>query len=91
VYGLPDPPEPKYWKALLMAALFCIPLSLFVRAVIVHMSDLAWFIMLGVMTLIASYTIHQRVTNDWRARDTMNLERTDRATSVERNIRIGRR
>jgi len=27
MYGLPDPPEPKYWKALLMAALFGIPLS----------------------------------------------------------------
>lgn len=91
MYGRPDPPEPKYWKALLVAALFCIPLSLFVRAIIVHMSDLAWSVMASAMTPIASYTIHQRVTNDWRAQYTMNLRHFDRESSVERNIRIGRR
>lgn len=90
MYGRPDAPEPKYWKALLVAALFCIPLSLVVRA-IVSMSDAVWLVVLAVMCLVVSYTIHERVTNDWRARDALHAEHFDRATSVGRNIRIRRR
>lgn len=73
-----------------MSALFCIPVSLVVRAVI-RMSDLVWFAVLGAMTLLVSYTIHERVKSDWRARDTMNFHDADRRSSVARNIRIGRR
>lgn len=90
MYGLPDPPEPKYWKALLMAALFCIPLSLIVRA-IVPMPDLVWVAVLVVMTLIVSYTIHERITSDWRARYTINYNEFNSRTRVGRNIRIDRR
>ena len=42
--------------------------------------------------LMRRYSNHQRVTNDWRARDTMNVEHFDHLRRASRaNVRAGRR
>ncbi len=89
MYGTPVA-EPKFWKALLAAALFCVPLSLIVRALF-RMNDLAWIITAVTSTLVVASIMHARVVNDWRAQGTMNLEVFERRTKVAPKIRVGKR
>jgi hypothetical protein len=89
LYGAPVS-EPKFWKALLATAFFCVPLSLIVRAVF-RMSDVTWLITALASTLVTASILHARVVNDWRAADTMNLEVFERRTRVAPNIRIGKK
>jgi hypothetical protein len=77
VYGQPAAPEPKLWKALLVAALFVIPGSLMLRA-LVHMTDVVWFAIAIGGTFAVASLVHMRVRNDWRATYTMNLERFEK-------------
>ena len=89
MFGQPAPPEPKFWKALLVAALFIIPGSLFARA-LVRMTDLVWFAIAIGGTLAVASLVHMRVRNDWRAQYHMNLQRFEKRANVSPNIRIGR-
>jgi hypothetical protein len=89
VYGQPAPPEPKFWKALLVAALFIIPASLMMRA-LVRMTDFVWFALAIGGSLAVASIVHMRVRDDWRAQYTMNLERFEKRANVSRNVRIGR-
>lgn len=81
-----DAPKPKYWKALFVAALFTIPVSLFIRAFI-HMSDMVWFVSLLVVTLLIAQTVLARMVNDWRAQDMIDLETFERRHQITRRIR----
>jgi hypothetical protein len=85
VYGV-TPPAPRYWKALLMTALFAIPLSLFARAAF-HWSDILWAAVTVVATAIIAQRIHARMINDYRAVDEMRLETFERHTTHTRSIR----
>jgi hypothetical protein len=89
VYGQPAPPEPKFWKALLVAALFIVPGSLMMRA-LVRMTDVVWFALSIGGSLAVASLVHMRVRDDWRAQYTMNLTRFEKQANVSRNVRIGR-
>gem|GEM_PF-3575390 len=85
MYGAPVS-APKFWKAALTAAVFCLPVTLLVRA-FVPMSDLIWILVAFSSTLVVASIVHARVCNDWRAQDTMDSEVFDRRTSVAPNVR----
>jgi integral membrane sensor domain MASE1 len=89
VYGQPAPPEPKFWKALLVAALFIFPASMMMRA-LVRMTDVVWFALAIGASLAVASLVHMRVRDDWRAQYTMNLTRLEKRANVSRNVRIGR-
>lgn len=76
MYGRTSP-EPRYWKALVVTALFLIPLALFARA-FVRMPDYVFAALVVVAALAISSVLHLRIRNDWRAQDTMKMERFDR-------------
>lgn len=80
---------PKFWKAALTAAVFCLPVTLVVRAFL-PMSDLVWLLVAFCSTLVVASVVHARVCNDWRAQDTMDSEAFDRRTGVAPNVRNNR-
>jgi hypothetical protein len=73
---LPEPPEPKYWKALVPALIVAIPVALFFHAVI-RGSPLWLWLALGIAFAMAGAYSMQ-----------MNFSHIDRATSVPPNVRI---
>ena len=77
---------PKFWKAALTAAVFCLPAALLVRA-FVPMSDLVWILVALSSTLVVASIVHARVSNDWRVQYTLNLETFEHRANVAPNIR----
>jgi hypothetical protein len=89
VYGAPSP-QPRFWKALVAAAILTVPLSLLVR-VFVPMSDLIWFAVVALSSLVIASLVHARVTNDWRAQYHLNLGVFERRTNVAPGVRAGKK
>jgi hypothetical protein len=81
------PPKPRYWKALLVTALFLAPLTYFVHFFI-RTPPVAWAFLFTGLALAFSAVIYARMQNDWRALGTMNVEDIHRRTTVKRNLHI---
>lgn len=58
---------------------------------VIKASRSVWEICVPVVIVAAAAIINSLMLNDWRAKDTMNLETFEKRTSVGRNIRIDRR
>jgi hypothetical protein len=85
---LPEPPEPKYWKALVPALLVAIPVALFFHAVI-RGSPLWLWLGLGIVFAMAgAYSMHRKARYDAASQWEMNFSRIDRATYIPPNVRI---
>jgi hypothetical protein len=83
-------PQPRFWKAVLVALVFTVPTALLSRALIA-MTDAVWFALTIGATLVIAWAVHSRMRNDWRSRYEMNLTTFEKRKAVGRNIRIGRR
>jgi K+ transporter len=55
--------QPRFWKALLAAMLFAVPVTLLARAV-VRMTDIVWFALTIGVTLIVAWTVYSRTIDD---------------------------
>ena len=82
MYGAPVS-APKFWKAALTAAVFCLPVTLLVRA-FVPMSDLVWILIALSSTLVVASIVHARVCNDWQAQDALRSIRSQNERSPKR-------
>lgn len=84
----PDPPDPKYWKALVPSLVLAIPVALLSHALIPR-SPL-WLWLAGAVALAAAgaYSMHRKACYDASAHWQMNFAETDRATYVPPNITI---
>ena len=83
-----EPPPPRFWKALLVVAF---PVALVAWSLpLVHIKLPSAVLIGGAIFawLAIAVAINSRVTNDWRAQDTMNLEEFQRQTSVAPNTRV---
>lgn len=87
---MPERGKPSFWKALMVAGLFGLPLAWGLHLVI-RAPSVAWDICVPVVILAAAAIINSVMLNDWRASDTMTLQTFEKRTSVGRNIRIGRK
>jgi len=85
-----QPPKPRYWKALLVTALFLTPIAYFVHFFI-RIPEVAWAALFIGSTLAFSTVVYMRMQNDWRAADTMSLNYFHRRTTVKRNVHVKRR
>ncbi|HET9394096.1 MAG TPA: hypothetical protein VFO29_11335 [Candidatus Rubrimentiphilum sp.] len=84
----PDPPEPKYWKALVGCLILAIPTGYITHAAI-PMSPL-WF-WLGLAILLAflgAYSMHRKARYDASAQWQMNFSQIDRATYIPPNVQV---
>lgn len=85
---LPEPPEPKYWKALVPALLVAIPVALFFHAVI-RDSPLWLWLVLGIgFAMAGAYSMHRKARYDAAAHWEMNFSQIDRATYIPPNVSI---
>jgi len=55
------------------------------------MPNVAWAALFIGSTLAFSSVVYMRMTNDWRAGDTMSLNYFHRRTTVKRNVNVKRR
>jgi hypothetical protein len=87
---LPPSPQPRFWKALIFAA---IPVGFVLWTILARSSVPAWIALAlwAGASLAVAGIVHTRMLNDWRASDTMHLHRFERGANVGRNVRIKRR
>lgn len=84
---MPEPPEPKFWKAWLVMSFFVAPVA-WSAVALAHAPLLPTLVIALACSMIFGYFVLGRMKNDWRATATMNLEVFDRNHAVTRNIQI---
>lgn len=87
---LSEPPKPTFLKALIVVAIFAIPIAWFTHFM-VRIPAIVFVPIAALLTLAAAWAVHSRVSDDWRSRWRMNFSVADRSSAVERNVRVKRR
>jgi hypothetical protein len=87
---MPQPAKPSFVKALIVVVIFAVPTAWCLHFVF-FAPPIVWDILVPIVVLAAATIVHSRMTNDWRARYSMNLDTIEKRRAVGRNIRIDRR
>ncbi|HEY8322601.1 MAG TPA: hypothetical protein VIG46_12495 [Candidatus Baltobacteraceae bacterium] len=87
---LPPAPQPRFWKALIFAA---IPAGFVLWTIFGRSAMPAWIGLLiwAVASLAVAGIIHARVSDDWRSKYVMNLHGFEHRANVTRNVTVRRK
>ena len=84
----PDPPEPKYWKALVPSLIVAIPVAFFFHAVIPASPLWLWLGLAILFAFTGAYSMHRKARYDAGTNWEMNFSQIDRATYIPPNVRV---
>jgi len=87
---LPPAPQPRFWKALVFAA---IPVGFVLWTIFGRSTMPAWIGLLiwAAASVTVAGVIHSRMINDWRSKGHMNLYNFEQRNSVGRNVTVKRK
>lgn len=83
-----EPPEPKYWKALLPALCIAVPVALLSHALVPASPLWLWLAPAILFAFGGAYNMHRKARYDASAQWEMNFSHIDRATYVPPKTRI---
>lgn len=89
----PKPATPSYWKALIVATIFGLPIMFVVRAVL-PIAPIALYAGTAIAVVVAAYFINagmkQGLMHDWAGGSTLGMMESDKANPNEPSIHLNR-
>ncbi len=87
---MPEPAEPKLWKAWVATGTFTIPVAWSAIA-LGHAPKIVVIALATVLSFVAAYFVNGRMQRDWRATDTMAARHFDHHTGATRKYNVKKR
>lgn len=82
------PPQPRFWKALLISGPFVAVVAWSVQLFHMHIPTRVLIVAGIAAWLVIAATVHARVSNDWRSQYGLDRSVADHRTSVTRTTRV---
>ncbi len=83
---LPDPPEPKFWKALVASLIVALPVGFLSHAIIPKSPLWLWLGLATIFAFMGAYSMHRKARYDASVHWEMNFAEIDRATYMPPNV-----
>ena len=85
---LPDPPEPKFWKALVPALVVALPAGYLSHAIVPSSPLWFWMVPAALLAFAGAYSMHRKARYDAGPHWQMNFSQIDRKTYIPPNVQV---